>query len=69
MKTAIVVSLIVVFMIASYFLNYWLHVVIKPRQSLSKLALYMFTVLVMVFVLSFLMVLIIAWLYPDELTT
>jgi hypothetical protein len=69
MKTTIVVSLIVVFMIASYFLNQWLQTVIKPRQSLSKLALYMFTVLVMVFVLSFLMVLIITWLYPDELMT
>jgi hypothetical protein len=69
MKTAIVVSLIVVFIIASYFLNQWLQVVIKPRQSLSKLALYMFTVLVMVFVFSFLMVLIITWLYPDELMT
>jgi len=69
MKTTIVVSLIVVFMIASYFLNQWLQAVIKPRQSLSKLALYMFTVLVMVFVLSFLMVLIITWLYPDELMT
>jgi len=56
-------------MIASYFLNQWLQTVIKPRQSLSKLALYMFTVLVMVFVLSFLMVLIITWLYPDELMT
>jgi hypothetical protein len=56
-------------MIASYFLNQWLQAILKPRQSLSKLALYMFAVLVMVFMLSFLMVLIITWLYPDELIT
>jgi hypothetical protein len=67
MKTAIVLLLIILFMGASYFLNRWLRIAIKPRQSLGKLLLYMLSVLAMVFLLSFLMVLIIAWLYPDEL--
>ena len=69
MRTGVVLTLIVGFMIAAYFLNKWLQKIIKPRQSLAQLALYMFGVLVMVFLLSFLMVLVIAWLYPDELIT
>jgi len=67
MKTAIVLSLIVVFMVGSYFLNKWLQWKIRPKQSLGRLTLYMLAVLTAVFLLSFLMVLIIAWLYPDEL--
>jgi len=69
MRTGIVLSLIVGFMIAAYFMNKWLQKIIKPRQSLGQLALYMFAVLLMVFLLSFLMVLMITWLYPDELIT
>jgi len=67
MKTVVVLSLIVGFMMAAYFMNRWLQKMIKPKQSLGMLLLYMFGVLVMVFLLSFLMVLVITWLYPDEL--
>jgi hypothetical protein len=69
MKTAIVLILIVAVMAGSYFVNKWLQKIIKPRQTLGRLMLYMLAVLIVVFLFSFFMVLIIIRLYPDELIT
>jgi len=67
MKSVIVLSLIGAFMIIAYFLNKWLQKIIQPRQSFSRLFFYFFSVLISVFLLSFLMVLVITKLYPGEL--
>ena len=67
MKTMIVLSLIVVFMVIGYVFNKWFQRIIKPRDSFGRLFFYFFSVLALVFVLSFLMVLLVGRLYPDEL--
>ncbi|HJS55788.1 MAG TPA: hypothetical protein VJ765_14640 [Chitinophagaceae bacterium] len=67
MKSIIVLSLIAAFMVMAYFLNKWLQTIIQPRQSFGRLFFYFFSILISVFLLSFLMVLVITRLYPDEL--
>jgi len=67
MKSVIILSLIVAFMILGYFLNSWLQKIIGPRRSFGRLMLYFLSVLISVFVLSFLMVFVITKLYPGEL--
>jgi len=67
MKSIIVISLILAFMVLSYFLNQWLQKIIKPKQSLGRLLFYFLAVLISVFVLSFFMVFVIGKLYPAEL--
>ena len=67
MKSVIVLSLIVAFMAIAYLLNKWFQDIIKPRQSAGRLLVYFLSVLVSVFLLSFLMVMVITKLYPNEL--
>ena len=67
MKSFIVISLIVVFMAIAFLLNRWIQHIIKPRQSGGRLLFYFLSVLVSVFLLSFLMVSVITKLYPGEL--
>ena len=67
MKSAIVLLLIAVFMVISYFLNKWLQKIIKPRQSFGRLLFYFLSVMILVFILSFIMVFVIGKLYPAEL--
>ncbi len=67
MKRIVVLSLIVAFMVTAFFLNRWMQQLLKPKKSLGRLFLYFLIVLLSVFVLSFLMVLLIAKLFPDEL--
>ena len=66
MKSMIVLSLIIAFMFIGYLVNGWLQV-IHPRQSFGRLSLYFLVMLVFIFILSFLMVLVIGRLYPNEL--
>ncbi|HET6766030.1 MAG TPA: hypothetical protein VFH08_01480 [Chitinophagaceae bacterium] len=67
MKSIIVLSIIVVFIIIAFFLNHWLQKIVKPREGFGRLFFYFFSVMALVFILSFLMVFIIIKLYPDEL--
>jgi hypothetical protein len=67
MKSVIVLSLIVVFMLFAYFLNKWLRGIIHPKRSFGRLILYFILALLAIFTLSFLMVFIITKLYPGEL--
>lgn len=67
MKSIIVLSIIVVFIIIAFFLNKWLQEVIKPREGFSRLLFYFFSIMVLVFIVSFFMVWVITKLYPDEL--
>jgi len=67
MKSIIVLSIIVVFIIVAFFLNKWLQKIIKPRQGFGRLLFYFFSVMALVFILSFFMVFIIIKLYPGEL--
>ena len=67
MKSMIVLSLIIAFMFIGYLVNGWLQQVIHPRQSFGSLSLYFLVMLVFIFILSFLMVLVIGRLYPNEL--
>ena len=54
-------------MFIGYLLNKWFQYAIKPRQSFGRLLFYFLAVLFSVFVLSFLMVLVISKIYPNEL--
>ena len=67
MKSLIVLSLIVAFMFIGYLINHWLQQIIQPRHSFKRLLFYFLSVLISVFVLSFLMVFVVAKLYPGEL--
>lgn len=67
MKSVVVMSLVIVFMLIGYLFNKWLQQVIGPRRSFARLFSYFLLVLTLVFVLSFLMVLVIGKLYPGEL--
>ena len=67
MRSIIVLSIIVVFIIITFLLNKWLEKIIKPGEGFGRLLLYFFTVMMLVFILSFLMVFVIIKLYPDEL--
>jgi hypothetical protein len=67
MKSIVVLFLIVIFMVIGFLLNYRIQKAIRPRQSSGRLFLYFFSVMILVFVLSFLMVFMIAKLYPREL--
>jgi hypothetical protein len=67
MKSFIVISLVVGFIILAYFINQWLQKIIRPRQSFGRLMFYFLSVLISVFILSFLMVFVITRLYPSEL--
>ena len=67
MKSAIVLTLIVVFMFMGWVVNKWLQKIIRPRESFGKLLLFFLSILIMIFILCFLMVFVITKLYPDEL--
>ena len=67
MKSVIVLSIIVVFIIIAFLLNKWLQKIIKPREGFVRLLFYFFTVMILIFILSFIMVFVIIKLYPDEL--
>lgn len=67
MKSVIVLLLIMVFVLVGWLLITWMQKIIKPRKSFGRLILYFFTALLLVFVLSFLMVTLIARIYPDQL--
>jgi hypothetical protein len=67
MRSIIVLSLIVVFILIAFLLNKWLQNVIKPRKSLGRLFFYFLLVLAIVFLVTFSMILIIGKLYPAEL--
>jgi hypothetical protein len=67
MKSIIVLSIIVAFIIIAFFLSKWLQKIINPRAGFGRLLFYFFSVMVLVFILSFFMVFIIINLYPDEL--
>ena len=67
MKPVIVLSIIVVFIIIAFLLNKLLQKIIKPRQGFGRLLFYFFSVMLLVFILSFFMVFIIIKLYPGEL--
>jgi hypothetical protein len=67
MKSFIVLSLIIASLAMAFLLNKGLQKLIKPRQSFARLLFYFLAALISVFVLSFLMVFVIAKLYPAEL--
>ncbi|HEU4859338.1 MAG TPA: hypothetical protein VFT15_05850 [Chitinophagaceae bacterium] len=67
MKSIIVLSIIVVFILIAFLLNKWLQKIVKPRKGFGRLLFYFFSVMVLVFILSFFMVFIIIKLYPAEL--
>lgn len=60
-----VVTLISV--IPAYYLNRYLQKVIQPRQSFTRLMVYLLSGLALVFVYTFLIVKVILWLFPPSL--
>ena len=67
MRSLVVLLLILVFMFIGFLINKFLQNVIRPRESGGRLLLYFISVLMSVFLLSFLMVLMITKRYPNEL--
>ena len=67
MQKIIVFLIIIVFLALAYFLNIYFQKLINPRRSFGHLMFYFLTTVIMILVLTFLMVLIIGTLYPQEI--
>jgi hypothetical protein len=66
MKKILVLLFILASLVPIFYLNKWLQSLIVPRQSLARLAIYIFVVLELVFIYTYLLVIIIARLFPLE---
>jgi uncharacterized membrane protein YidH (DUF202 family) len=65
LKTLAILFIILVSLIPVYLFNRYLQKKVQPRKSLGRLFLYLFLGFVLVFVYTFLVVLIIKKLFPD----
>lgn len=63
-KTIIILGIITLSLFPVYFLYNYLQQVMKPRDSMRHFFFWMFTVLLMIFIYSFLLVLLIKLLFP-----
>lgn len=66
-QPVIVILLIALFLVGSFFISNYFQQRIRPRESFSRLLLFMISCLLLVFILSFFMVFIITRLFPGEL--
>ncbi len=67
LQSIIVICFIILFLFGTYTLTRYLQRVIRPRESMKRLLLYLTGCLFVVLVVSFLMVFIISRLFPQEL--
>ena len=65
LKALAILLIIIVSLIPVYFFNKNLQKIIKPRESLGRLFLYLLLGFVLIFVYTFLVVFIIKKLFPD----
>ncbi len=63
-KTVLIVFIILVSLFPVYFLNRYIQKMIQPRKSLARLLSYLFSGFALVFVYTFLLVLVIKKLFP-----
>lgn len=66
-QSVVVIFIIVVFLFGGFFLSKYFQKIIRPRKSFKRLLVYLLCCLVLIFALSFIMVLIITRLFPNEL--
>jgi glycerol uptake facilitator-like aquaporin len=67
MRQITVIIIIIVFLLLAYFLNGYIQKLLNPRKSFGRLMLYFLATIVMIAGLSYLMVFIIAQLFPQEI--
>lgn len=67
LQSVIVLLLIAVFLAMAFFLCRYFQKLFRPRESLSQLLLYILSCLLLIFGLTYLMVLLITQLFPKEL--
>jgi uncharacterized membrane protein YidH (DUF202 family) len=67
MRSGSTILIIAVFLLLAFVANHYLQKAIRPRESFSRLAIYFISVLLLIFSLSFLMILLIARLFPGEM--
>jgi len=63
-KSLVILLIIIVSLIPAYLINKYLQKIIRPRESLSRLFLYLFCGLILVFIYTFLLVFLIKKLFP-----
>jgi len=64
-KAIVILVIILVSLIPAYSLNRYLQKIIRPRESLGRLFLYMFSGMLLVFIFTFILVFLIKMLFPD----
>ena len=64
-KAIVILLIIIVAIIPFYSLNKYLQKLIQPRQSMSRLGFYMLSALAIIFIYTFLLVLVIKKLFPE----
>jgi len=67
MRQIIVITIIIIFLLLAYFLNGYIQKLLNPRKSFGRLMSYFLTTIVMIVGLSYLMIFIIAQLFPREI--
>jgi predicted transporter len=65
LKALGILFIILASLIPAYYLSKYLQKLLKPRESIGRLVVYMIAVMLLVFIYSFLLVLVIKWLFPN----
>jgi hypothetical protein len=66
LKAAAIISIILLSLIPMYMLYNYLQKVMRPRESMRQFLLWMLTVLLMVFIYTFLVVFVVRLLFPQR---
>ncbi|MER3498912.1 MAG: hypothetical protein C4308_09915 [Chitinophagaceae bacterium] len=64
-RAVVILLIILISLIPAYSFHQFLQKVVKPRNSIGRLFLYMFLAFLFVFIYTFLLVLFIKWLFPS----
>jgi hypothetical protein len=64
MQKILILLLILVSLIPVFFINKWLQALVIPRKSFARLILYFLVILELVFIYTYLLVIVIANLFP-----
>ena len=64
-KAIIILLIIFLSLIPAYSINKYLLKILRPRESLGRLLLYLLSSMLLVFIYTFLLVLVIKWIFPN----
>lgn len=64
LKALFILFLVLISLVPVYFVNKYLQKITRPKESFGRLFLYFFTGLILAFGYTFLLVLMIKWLFP-----